>query len=86
MLNKLLFAISGLLLIYCLKPNKSECIEKNLPKCNINYLTRNNKCRSIMDIYRDQSVNRILNEEIYKIDTLQFHLFVPHLYPLYKPL
>ena len=72
MLKKLVFTVSGLLLIYCLQPNKLEIIDSHSKECDINSLTRNNKCMSILDVYRENSINKRFNEDIYRNAPLHF--------------
>ena len=70
MLKILIFTVIGLLLIYCLRPNKSGNIDTASPECNSNSLNRNNKCRSIIDMFRNDSTNIKFNEELYENDTI----------------
>jgi len=67
MVKKLFIAATGILLIYCFYPNKKTSIH-----CDTNSISRNQKCRSILDIYKGDIINKTFEEELEKNEPLKF--------------
>lgn len=67
MVKKLFIAATGIILLYFFYPNK-----KTSTHCDTNSISRNQKCRSILDSYRGDIINTTFIEELAKNQNLKF--------------
>jgi len=72
MVKKIFITVTGILLIYYFYPNKNSSTQITRVECDTNSISRNQKCRSILDTYRGDIINKTFNEELDKNESLQF--------------